>query len=535
MSAPTMELRVLAYNGIRLETDLSRSLGAGELTVGRSPGNDLALDDPDRLISRFQATLVRLDAGSARLVNVSSSSTLLINQTELPPGGNATVRINDRLLVGRYLLALESLPQAASVLTVSPQLPAAHLTIPADFDVFAVPPPEPSVPQAEISLADFSDAQGALKAVFADAPAQVYEPLPESLGDVRSRTSALEISSSSTLDPLAMFASADSGLDALLAPPSLEMDHGFEVDALFHAPVMAVAPAVAAPPVAVAPLFEAPPPAIEPPLRDDLLFELPAEALLAPSSGQTLETPPVVIPPVPVAAAIPVPTPAPAPNHAPSAVAVAPVAAPAALSDEPMDSAALRAAFARGSGLAETAVPAITATFMESLGGIFARMTAGTIRLMHARSAIKHEIRANVTIIASAGNNPLKFAPDGTSAVVQLLGHRFPGFMESQRAVEDAFDDLSAHQVGLLAGARTAMYEVIGRFSPERLKQRLGNQSLLESLMPSMRKAKLWELYEQGFVDLAGEAREEFEALFQQAFARAYEAEIERVCAGRDE
>lgn len=188
----------------------------------------------------------------------------------------------------------------------------------------------------------------------------------------------------------------------------------------------------------------------------------------------------------------------------------------------------------RGSGLPANAVPALTPAFMESLGGLFASMTDGTIRLMHARSAIKHEIRANVTIIAAAGNNPLKFAPDGRSAVVQLLGQRFPGFMESRRAIEDAFDDLSAHQVGLLAGARTAMYEVIGRFSPERLKQRLGEASLLDTLLPSMRKARLWELYENAYLDLAGEAREEFEALFQQAFARAYEHEIERIAAGKE-
>jgi FHA domain-containing protein len=162
-------------------------------------------------------------------------------------------------------------------------------------------------------------------------------------------------------------------------------------------------------------------------------------------------------------------------------------------------------------------------------------MTAGTVRLIHARSAAKHEMRAGVTIIATQGNNPLKFSPDGQSAIVHLLGTRFPGFMAPQRAIEDAFDDLAAHQVALLAGSRSAMYELVGRFSPERIERRCSEPSALESMLPALRRSRLWSLYAADFAEIAGAAREELETLLENAFARAYEQEIEQIYAGREQ
>ena len=105
---------------------------------------------------------------------------------------------------------------------------------------------------------------------------------------------------------------------------------------------------------------------------------------------------------------------------------------------------------------------------MHELGTILKSMSDGTVRLMHSRSMTKHEMLANVTIIASAGNNPIKFAPDGTAALQQMLGKRFSGFMQPIAAIEDAFDDLSAHQLGLLAGARRAALELIEQLNPNR-------------------------------------------------------------------
>jgi len=169
---------------------------------------------------------------------------------------------------------------------------------------------------------------------------------------------------------------------------------------------------------------------------------------------------------------------------------------------------------------------------LEALGRLVAALVGGTLQLVHARSSTKHEMRANVTIIASSGNNPLKFAPDTYAALVQLLGRGLPGFMAPEEAIDDAFEDLCAHQVGLLSASRAAMYALAGRLAPERIVELAGGPRGFSGLLPSAHKARLWERYVEAHSALLGEAREEFEAVFQRAFVSAYEGEVQRLQAG---
>lgn len=194
--------------------------------------------------------------------------------------------------------------------------------------------------------------------------------------------------------------------------------------------------------------------------------------------------------------------------------------------------AALAAAFARGCGLQSAQLGALDATTMEVLGGLFQSLVAGTLQLVHARSSTKHELRAHMTIIATSGNNPLKFAPDAQAAMLQLVGRGLPGFMPPVEAVRDAFADLSAHQVGLLAASRSAMYAMAGRLAPEHIQQRTGGPRGFSGLLPSAHKAQLWDAYVAAHAQLLGEAREEFDAAFQGAFVDAYEGEVRRVQSG---
>ncbi len=550
MPAATMELVVLSYNGEAPQVPIVRAFDKHELTVGRSPTNDLVLDDPDRLISRFQARIRLDDNGGATLANISSNSIILINESEVAPGRSGALRVSDRILVGRYLLGLRALQhvdfaQPADPFVVQPaeaySAAAPMAVIPEDFDVFALPSqPVESSPVGEVSLSDFEDPHGLARAVIDELPLSGAAELPAVPGEALYREKMLDVSSPK-LDPLAMFGSSDV-LGALAPAESLALDHGLEVDSLFHTPALQRETQTEAKPaslgepdelsIAGISLGSEQPSTASAAIADpsSMPVDDPLAALMS-SAVEAQPTAPARLDPSPRAEPSVMPGTSRAAAPTPKAAA-APMPAGAGA---PTDLAALHAAFARGCGMPEASLPELTPAFMENLGRIFASMTAGTIRLIHARSATKHEMRANVTIIATAGNNPLKFAPDAQSAVAQLLGHRFPGFMEPLRAIEDAFDDLSAHQVGLLAGARSAMYDVVGRFSPDRLQKRLGEETLMQTLVPAVRKAKLWELYENGFTEIAGEAREEFEALFETAFARAYEQEIERIYAGREE
>jgi FHA domain-containing protein len=167
--------------------------------------------------------------------------------------------------------------------------------------------------------------------------------------------------------------------------------------------------------------------------------------------------------------------------------------------------------------------------FMRRVGAMLRASIDGTVDLISARASTKREVRADVTMIVSRGNNPIKFAPDGEAAAMQLLGTPFPGFMPPLDSMQDAFDDLRAHQIGVIAGSRAAFAEVLKRFDPASLEDKLGAGGVLDSMMPKARKAKLWSLYTELFREILKQAEDDYGELFGEAFRRAYEEEVERV------
>lgn len=199
-------------------------------------------------------------------------------------------------------------------------------------------------------------------------------------------------------------------------------------------------------------------------------------------------------------------------------------------SDQPSptaDNEALLRALFDGAGVPDLDFPQeLDEALMRKIGMLLQVSVTGAVDMIQARAATKKELRADVTMIVSSGNNPLKFAPDGQAAMAQLLGRPFRGFMPPVEAVKDAFDDLRAHQFGVMVGTRAALGDVFQRFNPAKLESQLTSPSLAQALVPSVRKAKLWDLYTNMFAQIASEAEDDFQALFGKAFRTAYENEV---------
>jgi len=216
---------------------------------------------------------------------------------------------------------------------------------------------------------------------------------------------------------------------------------------------------------------------------------------------------------------------------APTAPAVEPSPAlsrPTASSGASPD--ALTDAFLRGAGLPPSALPqGLTPEVMMMVGSVLRSATAGAVDMLAARAATKREVQASVTIISVQANNPLKFLPNADAAMLQLLGKKMPGFMRADVAMRDAFDDLRAHEVGVIAGTRAALTEVLGKFDPAVLGEKLARGSVLESVMPSARKAKLWDMYLERYLQIRREAEDDFQSIFGRAFVQAYERETARI------
>lgn len=71
-------------------------------TIGRAPGNDLALPDPQRSVSRVHVR-VQFRRGGPKVVCVGANA-IQVNGAPIEQGEESPINIGDRLQVGAFLL-----------------------------------------------------------------------------------------------------------------------------------------------------------------------------------------------------------------------------------------------------------------------------------------------------------------------------------------------------------------------------------------------------------------------------------------------
>jgi type VI secretion system protein len=216
------------------------------------------------------------------------------------------------------------------------------------------------------------------------------------------------------------------------------------------------------------------------------------------------------------------PTPAPATSAAPAAQAAPPRTGSAA--DDPIIRALMR-----GLGLEDLNTRRSAEEIAELAGAMLREATAGTMGVLMGRAMTKRESRLDMTMISSQANNPLKFFPDADSALTQMVNGVMPGYMPAPRAFAKAFDDLKAHELAIMAGMRAALAGVLKRFDPAAIEARLQLPTVMDKMLTANRKAKMWDRMVELYAEMALEADSDFHRLFGEAFAAAYEEQIERL------
>lgn len=189
---------------------------------------------------------------------------------------------------------------------------------------------------------------------------------------------------------------------------------------------------------------------------------------------------------------------------------------------------ALKAAFLQGAGLPADAIGQLTPDVMEMLGRLLAGALQGTIDLLALRSLVKQEVKADVTMVVVRNNNPLKFFPDSQTVLTQMLRKKMPGFMEPVEALDDAWRDLRAHQLGVVAGTRASMEAILRRLHPDRIESSLPAPALMDKLLAARRPAAAWDLYRHKHGRVRGDATDPFTGPLGVTFRAAYEKEVER-------
>ena len=543
-----LTLSVVSYNGSPLTTALSARMDELGGTIGRADSNQLVLPDPDRTVSRVHARIGFRREGF--VLTDCGSNPVTINGKVIGNGNDHLLADADRIDIGAYEIRCQ-LSTGRTQAIASSSDPFADLLGPAaaparaDFDPLmqpARPVPAPARSSDPLQTAGGGGQAGAFGGIPDDwdpfapqSPASMSPGLdlhPASGVGLPAQTPLVvdlgQSGHAESIDELFSLGAAGAGSDPLGSGPFADVvhapntsGHADPLRALERLPLASAQTvgesgdllheSFAPPKLESSPLMAGPPATS----RQDQALATPGFEL----SGDYTQIAPSKRP-----AASPV-MPAPVPLTGPAQGAPQGSASVAASPPVPTDD--LLAALLRGLGQAELPVHTLTPELMHKLGAIVREAAAGTVELLLARASVKQAVRAEVTMIASTRNNPLKFSPGTEVALQHLLGPKTRGFMEGPDAMRDAWQDLRAHQFGMVAGMRAALEGVLGRFAPEHLESQLSKRSLLHNLLPASRKAQLWDLYQQHFGNIRNEAEDDFQTLFGKAFLAAYEADLD--------
>jgi type VI secretion system FHA domain protein len=173
----------------------------------------------------------------------------------------------------------------------------------------------------------------------------------------------------------------------------------------------------------------------------------------------------------------------------------------------------------------------------QVLGAMLRAAVGGLMEVLRARERMKDELRVRGTTFKVANNNPLKFSANADDAFHNLLVKHNPAYLDPQTALEDAFRDVRDHQAAFLSAMRVAFESMLSQLDPNRLQDDFDRQIKKGSILGVPAKLRYWDLYRDKYSDLAKDAQGAFRTLFGDAFAKAYEEQLERLqglARGRD-
>ena len=166
-------------------------------------------------------------------------------------------------------------------------------------------------------------------------------------------------------------------------------------------------------------------------------------------------------------------------------------------------------------------------------GELMTVILQGLMEVLRSRAEIKSQFRVPVTTLKPVENNPLKFSVTVDDAMRHLFGSTDPGFMAPDAAIDEAFQDIKAHQLAMLAGMRAAFTQMLDRFDPDRLERQFGGSAKGGSFMNLNAKGRNWDLYREMFAEMTRDSEQKFNRLFGDAFAEAYEQQMRNLLGSR--
>jgi len=558
-------------------------------SIGRKPNNDFVLIDPERFISSQHASI---DCqGGKYFIADSSTNGVFINNSKRPVGTGNTQELSngDKISIGEFQLEV-ALSTAAKPTTGWDQpepMPGPAIADPFDFNEPLIPDAGAGSmdPMDPLALLDDTPATAVDNAPFGGSLSPKPQPTPSPLGDIdmgdfsvgglgndlgTSTASGtgdddffdnmMENPHQNIPEPLPINepfsppqaipndwdimgddlsgASADNtNFDR--TPPSQPSQPGKPSQSMKSVPQQqSQATPLQADSLFPDTAFDSTTPVI--PESDSLFDEDDIFAALAdpiPATApvnQTQNQAPASPPPVAPATASPVQPPPHARqdmHHRPAEhMAAQPQQAPAAATAHSADSQALLNAFIEGAGLDPAQVKTDNPTeLLSKLGQLTRISTEGLMMALRARATIKSSFRVNKTIIAPIENNPLKFSVTSEDALNIIFSDDKTGYMSATEAFSEGFKDLQTHQMAMMAGMQAIIKAITEKFDPELLERKFEAKHTSTSFIPGNKKAKNWEMYEEFYKKMTQTLQDDFQNLYGEEFARAYENQIRKL------
>ncbi|MCG6969939.1 MAG: type VI secretion system-associated FHA domain protein TagH [Gammaproteobacteria bacterium] len=187
-------------------------------------------------------------------------------------------------------------------------------------------------------------------------------------------------------------------------------------------------------------------------------------------------------------------------------------------------------AFLAGLGLEELRIPPDQIpAFMRTAGEVLRESISGTFNVLRSRTNIKSEFRMSMTTIQAVENNPLKFSINVQEAIRNMFLNTSDSYLPPVDAMREGFEDIEGHQLAVMAGTQAAIAALMKRFQPDFLEDTFDRTISRAGLLPGGKKAKYWDAFEDYYRNLAASVEDNFQNMFGEEFARAYENQVNRL------
>jgi len=165
----------------------------------------------------------------------------------------------------------------------------------------------------------------------------------------------------------------------------------------------------------------------------------------------------------------------------------------------------------------------------QQLGAVLRVVVQGMVDVLQSRSEIKNNFRMPMTSMRQHENNPLKFSLNADDALHNLFVKRNAAYLPPVESFQEGFQDVSFHQMAMLAGIRAAFNSMLGKFHPDRLEEIYERKLRRTALIQMGNRLRYWEMYRSQFEDIEKDMEAHFQLLFGEEFARAYAEQMQKL------